>query len=140
MVEQTKYNSRQRLLATRSGLSPQWVAQANQSIGQHILQILQLKTVRCLAVYFPIRSEPDIINHYVKYTEYCQLALPVCTQSGKLSFLSWQPGQGLVSGSYNIPVPAHAEEIEPDALLLPCVGFNTMGYRLGYGGGGLIVH
>jgi 5,10-methenyltetrahydrofolate synthetase len=31
--------------------------------------------------------------------------------------------------------PAVAEPVEPDCLLVPLVGFDDQGYRLGYGGG-----
>ncbi|MDE2430963.1 MAG: 5-formyltetrahydrofolate cyclo-ligase, partial [Burkholderiales bacterium] len=35
-----------------------------------------------------------------------------------------------------IPVPAQREHLlMPDALLIPCVGFNAGNFRLGYGGG-----
>ena len=38
-------------------------------------------------------------------------------------------------GIWSIPVPTAAEPVEPDCLLVPLVGFDDAGYRLGYGGG-----
>ena len=38
-------------------------------------------------------------------------------------------------GIWGIPVPAVAEPVKPDCLLVPLVGFDGEGYRLGYGGG-----
>jgi 5,10-methenyltetrahydrofolate synthetase len=32
-------------------------------------------------------------------------------------------------------VPAERNVVTPDALLIPLVGYDTAGYRLGYGGG-----
>jgi len=52
-----------------------------------------------------------------------------------LEFRAWAPDAKLVPGIWNIPVPADGAVIEPDALLVPLVGFDSEGYRLGYGGG-----
>src|SRR5690606_21931832 len=38
-------------------------------------------------------------------------------------------------GIWNIPIPAEREPVRPTALLVPVVGFDAAGYRLGYGGG-----
>ena len=38
-------------------------------------------------------------------------------------------------GVLNLPVPQGTEILVPDALLIPPVGFDEGGYRLGYGGG-----
>jgi hypothetical protein len=41
----------------------------------------------------------------------------------------------LTRGPLGIPYPAASAELAPDAVLLPMVGFDAAGYRLGYGGG-----
>lgn len=41
----------------------------------------------------------------------------------------------MVKDSVGVAIPASGEEVQPDALLIPCVGFNEQRYRLGYGGG-----
>jgi 5-formyltetrahydrofolate cyclo-ligase len=64
-------------------------------------------------------------------------ALPhIAERDGPMRFLSWQPGQRLMTGPYGIPQPpADAEEIAPDAIMTPLVGFDRRGNRLGQGGG-----
>ena len=47
----------------------------------------------------------------------------------------WSPGDAMTKDSFGIPIPVVCEMILPQALLIPCVGFNENGYRLGYGGG-----
>lgn len=68
---------------------------------------------------------------------YC---LPVLAEGGHLRFARWQAGQALTANRFGIPEPALA----PDALLspedmamvvLPLVGFDAAGGRLGMGGG-----
>jgi 5-formyltetrahydrofolate cyclo-ligase len=64
-------------------------------------------------------------------------ALPVVV--GKelpLLFRRWAPGDAMVSGLWDIQIPADAApEVEPDVLLVPMLAFDRKGYRLGYGGG-----
>jgi hypothetical protein len=38
-------------------------------------------------------------------------------------------------GVYDIPVPDGTPVVEPDVAIVPMNGFDTRGYRLGYGGG-----
>ena len=40
-----------------------------------------------------------------------------------------------IEGDYGIAVPATAERVTPQVLLVPCVGIDAQRYRLGYGGG-----
>lgn len=41
----------------------------------------------------------------------------------------------MASGIWNIPMPAEGEWLQPEVLLVPLLGFDGSGYRLGYGGG-----
>ncbi len=41
----------------------------------------------------------------------------------------------MTRGVWNIPIPAEGEPLFPDILLAPLVGFDAVGFRLGYGGG-----
>ena len=52
-----------------------------------------------------------------------------------LAFRAWRPGDTLVADRYGIPTPVHGAFVAPQALLLPVNGFDSAGYRLGYGGG-----
>ena len=65
------------------------------------------------------------------------LALPVVVKKGEpLVFRAWSFGEPLEEGVWGIPAPsASAPEVEPDVLLVPLLGFDQFGGRLGYGGG-----
>jgi len=52
-----------------------------------------------------------------------------------LQFREWWPGVGTTKGAFNLPVPNDTEVLTPQALLIPPIGFDLHGYRLGYGGG-----
>jgi 5-formyltetrahydrofolate cyclo-ligase len=66
-----------------------------------------------------------------------QTALPVVIAPEQpLVFRAWTPGDQLVPGVWDIPIPAEsAPEVLPDVLLVPMLAFDRRGYRLGYGGG-----
>lgn len=126
------------LLATRravpAGLRRQWDA----AIGTQIIQWWAAHPVRTLAVYWPIRGEPDLRPSYDELTRLgVRLALPVVVaKDAALGFAAWAPGDVLMKDALGVSVPAHAETcVQPDALLIPCVGFNATRIRLGYGGG-----
>ena len=90
-----------------------------------------------LGVYWPIGSEPDLQPLYPLLAAHgIQLALPVVgARDAALRFARWTPGEPLQICHFGIAVPASTIWLQPQALLLPCVGFNAAGYRLGYGGG-----
>ena len=51
-----------------------------------------------------------------------------------LIFREWHPGVKLAAGPLGIPYPVDSPEVRPDHVLLPMVGWDAGGYRLGYGG------
>ena len=66
--------------------------------------------------------------------------LPVLTGERALRFAPWQPGAAVAPNRYGIPEPRvePADLLAPDALelvLVPLLGFDRRGHRLGTGGG-----
>jgi 5-formyltetrahydrofolate cyclo-ligase len=66
--------------------------------------------------------------------------LPVVTQDRRLMFAPWRPGGAISTNRYGIPEPAGAgaDPLMPellDVVLLPLLGFDRHGHRLGFGGG-----
>ena len=76
-----------------------------------------------------LRLPPDVT--------YC---LPVLGADGRLRFAPWRPGAPLSNNRFGIPEPDVAADalLDPSALslaVLPLVGFDARGNRLGMGGG-----
>jgi 5-formyltetrahydrofolate cyclo-ligase len=65
------------------------------------------------------------------------LALPVVVKKGqRLQFRAWNFGDPMEEGVWGIMVPkATAEVVEPDVVIVPLLGFDQWGGRLGFGGG-----
>lgn len=68
-----------------------------------------------------------------------QFLLPVVTADKHLVFAPWQAGDAVQPNRYGIPEPATPstwlapEQVE--LVLVPLLGFDRCGHRLGYGGG-----
>ena len=75
--------------------------------------------------------------HLPPEVRYC---LPCLHADGILRFAAWRPGEPLVTNRYGIPEPDVAVDalLPADALsmiVVPLVGFDSHGHRLGMGGG-----
>jgi 5-formyltetrahydrofolate cyclo-ligase len=134
---QNKTELRQKLLAARNALPAGQRASLDNAIAAKILHWWQQSPVQIMGVYWPMRGEPDLHALYAELAvRGVQLALPAATASHPLQFLPWAPGETIVRDRFGAGVPAVARDIvQPQALIIPCVGFNAERYRLGYGGG-----
>jgi 5-formyltetrahydrofolate cyclo-ligase len=64
------------------------------------------------------------------------LALPeVVNKHEPLRFRKWWRGAPMKMGAYGIPVPDNTDLVTVDALVIPMIGFDKLGFRLGYGSG-----
>ena len=63
-------------------------------------------------------------------------ALPAVIAPGApLQYRPWTPLTRMAPGRWDTLHPEDGPEVVPDALLIPLVGFDAAGHRLGYGGG-----
>jgi len=103
----------------------------------HLLAWLEEHPFTSLGVYHAIRQEPDLHCLYnVLSSKGVHLSLPIIRGPElPLGFVSWTPGETLVKDALGTSVPPAGEVMQPQALLIPCLGFNAERIRLGYGGG-----
>jgi 5-formyltetrahydrofolate cyclo-ligase len=92
---------------------------------------------RIVSAYWPLRGEPDLREWLERVASRGgRYALPVVVKKqAPLVFRTWRRGEKLERGVWNIPVPAAGEEVCPDIVIAPVVGYDRNAYRLGYGGG-----
>jgi 5-formyltetrahydrofolate cyclo-ligase len=128
---------RRRLLAWRASIDPGQRASADRAIGERLIGELAHHAAGTLALYWPIRGEPDLSGALARIAERgWTLALPKVTgRAEPLVFGRWQPGQWMRTVSFGLKLPEPFEAVLPDLLVIPCVGFDPFGYRLGYGAG-----
>jgi 5-formyltetrahydrofolate cyclo-ligase len=130
-------SERQRLLAMRTGVPQLQRRQWGQKIEERLHSLLSEPSGIILGVYWPFQAEFDprpLIDWVIAAGS--SVALPaVVDKKGPLEYRSWQPGDKLVDGVWNIPIPERRDIVTPQAVLAPLVGFDPECYRLGYGGG-----
>ncbi|MDY7576346.1 5-formyltetrahydrofolate cyclo-ligase [Actimicrobium sp. CCI2.3] len=137
-LAQDKTVLREQLLAVRKALTGDIRDAACRAIGQHLLNWQTGSKVATLAVYWPIRGEPDLTDAYWQLAQRgVQLALPVVSgPATPLTFAAWAPGQAMMTDAFGVPIPTDLSRLlVPDAIAIPCVGISAQRYRLGYGGG-----
>ena len=135
-VKTWRRQERLRLIAWRMGLSPG----VRREWGERItagLQPFLAERPGVVGAYWPYRAEFDpqlLIKSLVAAGR--AVALPVVIDKrGPLEYRTWRPGEKLVSGVWDIPIPEKREIVMPAMVLAPLVGFDLAFYRLGYGGG-----
>jgi 5-formyltetrahydrofolate cyclo-ligase len=135
-VKVWRRGERERLLAQRMALSPAVRRAAGEKIAAGIREMLAERP-GALGVYWPFRGEFDprpLIDMVVGLGQ--MIALPVVVdKKGPLEYRAWKPGEALIAGVWDIPIPERRDIVVPATVLAPLVGFDRAGYRLGYGGG-----
>jgi 5-formyltetrahydrofolate cyclo-ligase len=136
-IRRWRRERRDELIGRREAL-PQRERQALQA---GIVELLETRFPELagglVGFYWPIRSEIGLHALIRRLVEQgAGAALPAVIEKGApLEFRAWRPGDRLERGFWNIPVPAERRVVRPTVLLVPLVGFDRQGYRLGYGGG-----
>ncbi|HTJ91883.1 MAG TPA: 5-formyltetrahydrofolate cyclo-ligase [Pararobbsia sp.] len=128
---------RKALLATRQQLPNDELR--NSRFSDHVVRVLADRAPQCVAIYWPIAGEFDprpALARWIAMRSDAYAALPVVVErNGPMMFHRWAPGDPVRNGRFDIPVPEATVEVEPDMLLIPCVGIDDARFRLGYGGG-----
>lgn len=133
---------RKRLRAERLALPVETRAEAARAIAGHLDSLIARRFGgpggHIVSGYWPIKAEPDL-RFWMEslHRNGARVALPVVeVPSSPLVFRVWAPGTRMERGHWNIPVPpADAQRLVPEVALAPLVGWDSAGYRLGYGGG-----
>ncbi len=94
----------------------------------------------CVGGYMAMGSEANparILERIAAAYPHTALALPRHAQrDAVMEFCAWSPGDAVAPGPWRYPQPlADAAVIVPDLLLVPVLGFDRSGNRLGQGGG-----
>lgn len=93
-----------------------------------------------VAGYWAVDGEIALHAWQLRLPPGCTYCLPVLHADGRLRFAPWRPGEALAGNRFGIPEPdvAPAELLPAEAMqmvVLPLVGYDRRGHRLGMGGG-----
>ena len=132
----SKDSLRKKIIGERQNIDGKKALLASQAVAGALLKLIPHDAK--IAGYWPMRGEIDIkepLNQLYKIGNI--VSLPIIPDTEKiLKFLKYSPNTNLVAGKFGtLCPPADSPEITPDIVIIPMVGFDEKGHRLGYGGG-----
>lgn len=136
-IEQWRRQRRVALRAQRRSVPAAQRRAWNDAIADRLAACFATLQIRIAGFYWPFDGEFDA-RRTMCIMEKCgvTVALPVVAQRhAPMEFRRWWPAAPMTRGVLGLPVPAGTERVVPEALLIPLLGFDVQGYRLGYGGG-----
>ena len=135
-VKVWRRQERARLIALRMGI-PSTARREWDALVTAELNAFLTERSGVLGVFWPFRAEFDPRPLIKTLTAAGRVvALPaVIDRRGPLEYRAWRPGENLVSGVWDIPIPEKREIVIPAMVLAPLVGFDGASFRLGYGEG-----
>ena len=127
----------------RRQLKPAERVAAAQGLRQSLEQLPEFLTDTHVAGYWATGGELPLNMAIAPMAERGQtFYLPIVTKSGgkrRLTFAPWTTGEDVETNEMGIPEPKAAERIIEasalDLVLVPLLGFDRRGTRLGFGGG-----
>ncbi len=136
-VQAWRRAKRAELLRARGALSHEQHERNSRAVMDRLLSEFAGFAAGVVGAYSPFRGEIDPGPFLQRvFARGGAAALPVVVSRDlPLVFRLWEPGDAMELGAMGIPHPARDRRVGPDVLLVPLVGFDERGYRLGYGGG-----
>lgn len=135
-----KARLRKELRATRSGITRNRRAALDASINRNLVEYARTTRLSDIAAYLAFDGEPDLSPALQELEQSgVTLALPVVNEKAgrfHITFHQWTKGCELRPNRYGILEPADTAEIPLirfDAVLVPLVGWDRSGGRLGMG-------
>lgn len=112
-------------------------AAAELALAQQLRETLHRLEPVCLGLYWPIRSEFNAVAALAGDTTLraVRWALPYTLRADRqMHYRAWDGGTPAVRDESGLP-SSDGAPVEPDVVLLPCLGYTGDCYRLGYGAG-----
>ena len=133
-----KNKYRHAALQQRKSLSDQEHLALSQTIQENFLQSISLSGIKNIALYMPASNEVSLGLLNKEASIYNKISIPVVKPDKQLQFIKPKIDCKFALNQFNILEPTEGIEIEVnshDLMIVPSVGVDKNGFRLGYGGG-----
>ena len=137
-VEEAKAALRLKARANRAAIINSLRPGAAQAAADHFFNAVPLRPSDIVAGYWRIKDEMDCQPILIRLMDSLQpVCLPVVLGDDlPLELRLWEQGTPLYEAGFGTLAPSElAPQVEPDVILMPLLGFDSRGTRLGYGGG-----
>jgi 5-formyltetrahydrofolate cyclo-ligase len=137
-IEEAKAALRLKARTTRAAIFNSTRGDAAKSVADNFFKSVTLAPSDIVAAYWRIKDEMDVQPILVRLMDTFQpVCLPVVLGDEQpLELRLWEQGAPLYEAGFGTLAPSElAPQVEPDVILMPLLGFDKRGTRLGYGGG-----
>lgn len=137
-MHDSRQNLRSRLLLERRSLASDAQRAAAATVCENVHELLADRAPGTIAGYLSHGGELDpepTLERLIGLG--WSVVLPVCGDDASMVFCPWSPGDPLNANRYGIgePTSAPVDESVIDVVLVPGVGFDRTGARIGHGVG-----
>ena len=134
-----KSKYRRSILNIRNALSPSEVSSLSKEILKNVNAEFSLEEVGILGSYFSVNNEVDLtaINNK-RFNENRLTTYPKIGPDHSMNLIAPKSFEQLIKNKYDIYEPSDGDVInsmDHEIIIIPTVGVDKNGYRLGYGGG-----
>ena len=142
MTQLGKKILRNQLKLRRLEISDKHTQDLNNRIVQHCLDLIPFDEIRSLHTYVPILSDNEIVSwqllDYVwQIYPHVQTSVPKLNSFGKYDSVVVSPKTDWQTAEVRIPEPTNGEILATnsrfDVIVVPMLGFDDYGHRLGHG-------
>lgn len=136
----SKSGLREEFLRKRRSLLGPTVTSKSDQIFRNVIKLKELNLAQNFLVYLPVNKEVDT-KHLIEYllSQKSGIFVPAFSKSSNTYKVARFTGfDNLIEGPYRIPQPKNIEEVDINLIdvdLIPGLGFDRRGVRLGYGKG-----
>jgi len=137
-LKRAKSDLREAAHKNRAALSPSFRNEAANIASNALVEAMSIGPGQIVSLYWAIRDELSTEPLLAQLAQNGhQVCLPFTkSRNEPLEFRLWTPGQPLAPAGFGTLAPEEgAKVVIPDIIVLPMLGFDKNGNRLGYGAG-----
>lgn len=138
LLQPTRAQLRAELRSRRAALKPGDRLAAADAVARHLGEREELRQPGYVGGYWAVNGELPLHSVQLRLAPGQVWCLPLVQADGSLRFAPWRAGDPLEPNRFGIPEPVANTTLAPQDLglvLLPLLGFDRRGGRLGMGGG-----
>lgn len=134
-LKQDKKRMRELLAQKRRLLSKEAVAEQSSKVVAAVEQMPSFQSAKTVLIYYPTHNEVDLLSLIKRYKKEKTFLFPVVHRK-TMTACPYEGNAKMHRGKFNIPEPTTEPYVgDIDLILVPGVGFDKRGNRLGRGGG-----
>ena len=134
-LKQDKKRVRELLAQKRRLYSKEDVAEQSSKVVAIVEQMPCFQSAKTVLIYYPTHNEVDLLSLIKRYKKEKMFLFPVVHRKA-MTACPYEGNAKMHRGKFNIPEPTTEPYVgDIDLILVPGVGFDKRGNRLGRGGG-----